>query len=146
MIRLATSADAPAIVAMALQFIRDTGYRAIVRPNPPQLETLVAFLLEHGAIFVVDRGGVLVGMMAVTVVVHPMSGEVTGSEVAWWLQPEARGGTAAIRMLAAGEAWALERGATSFEMIAPAASTVGELYRRRGYSEVETVFRRPLAA
>ncbi len=149
-IRRATEADRPALVRMALQFIAASGYRAlVVDPDPARLEDLATALLTAGVIFVAEPAGAAFGpcgMLAAEVFEHPMSGEVVGGEVAWWIDPPYRGGPSAVRLLDAAERWARQHGAVRFRMIAPAASAIGDLYRRRGYLEVETVFQRPLVA
>lgn len=143
-IRLAVFADLHAIVRMALQFIATSGYRELIQPNVEQLEVLVCWLLDSGAIFIAERDGQPCGMLATKVFPHPMSGELTGGEIAWWIDPDQRGGTAALRLVAAAEQWCLERGAKRFQMVAPAGSGLGAVYERLGYEEVETAYQKPL--
>jgi GNAT superfamily N-acetyltransferase len=147
-VRRATALDLGACVRMGLRFVTDTAYRGKVTANVGQLQLLVEFLLDHGAVFVAQAdGGDVVGMIGASVIVHPISGELTGSEVAWWVEPEYRGGLAGVRLVVAAEAWAREAGALRFQMIAPAGEVrVAELYRRRGYDEVETIFQRDLVS
>jgi GNAT superfamily N-acetyltransferase len=146
-IRRATLEDLPAIVAMAARFRGTTAYAGLVDENLEQLEQLARFLIEFGVVFVAEKfGRVLVGMLGATLVTHPIGGERIASEVAWWVEPEYRGGTAGVRLLEAAETWATTQGARRFQMIAPTANArVGELYRRRGYCEVETTWQRELA-
>lgn len=147
-IRRATREDVPAIVAMAARFRGETAYAGLVDENLEALEALARFLIEFGVVFVAEKfGRVLVGMLAATVITHPISGERIASEVAWWVEPEYRGGTAGVRLLEAVEQWAVAQGARRFQMIAPTANArVGELYRRRGYTEIETIWQRELVA
>ena len=148
-IRRADERDRPALLRMAVRFIQETGYQAHTAVNLEQLGALVDYLLIAGAVWVlVDEAhdGAVVGMLGVALITHSISGLQTASEVAWWIDPEVRGGSAAVRMLAVAEAWALEVGAVQFQMIAPVASPVAALYRRRGFREVETVFQRQLVA
>jgi GNAT superfamily N-acetyltransferase len=148
-IRCATREDLAAIVLMAAKFAAADSYRGFVSQNVEQLEQLARFLLEHGAIFVAEdtRGpAIVVGMIGVSVLAHPIDGAIVGSEVAWWIEPDFRGGSAGVRLLEAAEAWARAMGATRFQMVAPALNPrVGEFYRRRGYAEVETTWQRELA-
>lgn len=157
-VRVATVEDLPAIVRMAARFRRETAYAGHVDEDVDQLEKLTRFLVEHGVVFVADthtysdqvkeRERNLVGMLGAMVVANVVDNVLTGTEVAWWVDPEYRGrGTAGVRLLAAVEAWAVTQGARRFQMIAPAANArVGELYRRRGYTEIETIWQRELAA
>lgn len=146
-VRRATRADLQACVRMALRFVTDTAYRGKVTANVGQLQALVEFLLDFGAVFVaVLDDATVVGMIGASVINHPISGELTGSEVAWWVDPEYRGGIASVRLLVELEKWSVrEAGAVRFQMIAPAGDErIRDLYRRRGYYEVETVFQRDL--
>lgn len=143
-IRRATAADAPAVVRMGLQFLAETRYHGLLSPNVDQLSRLIGFLLEHGLVLVAVREHAIVGMLLAHVGPHAISGELTGTEVAWWMDPAHRGGSAALRMLHQAEAWAVTQGAVRFQMIAPSDSTVGELYQRRGYEHVETIYQRAL--
>lgn len=147
-VRVATLEDLPAIVRMAARFRGETAYAGHVDENLEQLEKLTRFLLEHGVVHVAEKfGKAVVGMVAAMVVANLVDGVLTGTEVAWWVEPEYRGGTAGVRLLEAVEQWAAARGARRFQMIAPTANArVGELYRRRGYTEIETIWQRELAA
>lgn len=148
-LRRATSEDLAVLVRMAVRFICESSYRGLVLPNVRQLQKLVMFLLDHGGVFVAQLDGAddVVGMFGVSVIPHVMSGELVAGEVAWWMEPEHRGGSASVRLLDAAERWAVEHGAVWFQMIAPAGNErLREFYRRRGYMEVETVFQRRLAA
>lgn len=146
-VRRGTSDDLAVLVRMAVRFITESSYRGLVMPNVGQLQVLVEHLLDHGAIFVAQvDGGDVIGMIGASVIVHPIAGELVGSEVAWWMEPEHRGGSAGVRLLEAAERWAQGAGAVWFQMIAPAgAPRLREFYRRRGYVEVETVFQRQVA-
>lgn len=140
-LRRATRDDLAVCVRMGLRFVTDTAYRGKVTANVGQIQVLVEWLLDHGVIFVaqVDQGDV-VGMIGASVITHPISGELTGSEVAWWLEPEYRGSISAVRLVALAEEWARDAGAVRFQMIAPAGhERLGEFYGRRGYVEIETV-------
>lgn len=145
-IRLAVVDDRAVLLRMCLRFAQESGYRAFIAIDFGRLEALVDFVLEHGAAFVcVNPLGLVVGMLGVTLIEHPMSGECVASEMAWWIEPEYRGGTTALRMLTHAETWARELGATRFQMVAPAGSTLGLFYQRRGYRELESTYQRSLA-
>ena len=144
MIRQATSLDTPDLVRMGGRFLRETDYGQLIPFDAVALEAFVAQLLEAGVVLVTERHGALTGMLAAQVFQHPMSGELIGCESAWWVEPEHRGGFDAIRLLTAAERWAQTQGAVRFQMVAPKDSPVRSLYERRGYSEVETVYQRPL--
>jgi len=91
----------------------------------------------------VEQDGALVGMMALTTYTHPMNGDTIATEIVWWIQPEARGGRSALQLFKAGEAWAREQGATTFQMIAPS-DQVGAFYERLGFTKIEVHYQRSL--
>jgi GNAT superfamily N-acetyltransferase len=145
-VRRARTSDTAAIVAMGRRFVAEGPYQGQVALNVEQIERLTAFLLEHGAIFLALNELQIVGMLGAQVVVHPVGGELTGSEAAWWMNPEARGGLAARRMVKAAEAWAFGLGAVWFQMVAPFGDKVGRFYEAAGYRPLETVYQKRLAA
>jgi len=148
-IRRARINDVGAIVRMGCRFIAESAYRGLLTPNPAQQERLTQQLLdnEHAAVFVVDVAGEVVGMLGIALVVSPIAGELVGTEVAWWVDPEFRGGSAGVRLWAAAEQWAEDQGAIWIQMSAPAGNdVVRRMYRKAGYSELETTFQKRLRA
>lgn len=139
-IRRATFADAPDLQRMAFAFIAESGYRTLLTPDADRILTLVAQLLGGGLVLVARAGDQAIGMALATVFTHPMSGERTAAEIAWWVDPAHRGGVVGRQLLEDLEAWARESGATHLQMIAPAQTRVGLLYARRRYVEVETTW------
>ena len=81
-------------------------------------------------------------MFAAFIFEHPISGKKTASEVAWWVDPSARG-SIGIALLRRAEAWAKTTGAVRMQMVAPN-ERVGEFYRRVGYEKAETAWSRRL--
>src|SRR5947207_12552252 len=104
---------------MGEHFIAQTAYRTRIASNQDKLRALALHLMadESGAIYVAENGGRLVGMIGAFAFAHPVSGERVGSEIMWWMEPDARG--AGVRLLRAAERWAKTQGATRFQMIAP---------------------------
>ncbi len=89
------------------------------------------------------------GMLAAALYVQPFSGESIGAEIVWWMNPDARGGRTAIRLLREAERWAKDRGATTFQMMAPVGKTgtileLGRLYEALHYEPIETHYQRRL--
>lgn len=149
-IRPATAGDRDALLHMALRFLASSRYGTLVGSTPEHLERLITFLQEdpRGVAFLAECDGQAAGLIAATVVPNHISGRLSGSEIAWWVQPEFRRRTrAGVRLLDAAEAWARAQRAETFQMIAPAgAEDLEGFYRRRGYVELETVFQLRLAA
>lgn len=142
--RLATTDDLPTLVRMFQQFVASTQYARYVGQNPEHCTRMMAWMLEQPncAIFVVGDDPI-VGMLGITAVVQPFSGELVASELFWWLDPEHRGHGGWL--LRRGERWATEQGARRMLMVAPSDKPrVAEMYRRLGYSPVECLFQRDL--
>lgn len=142
-IRRATAADYDAMAEMGQHFLNATPYGQCVSASA---ETLASFTrsiggLDTAILLVADTGDRLVGMVAGWVFPHPFSGQLVASELVWWVEPDARG-SVGVRLLQAFETWAVERGATAIQMIAPEGSSIGTLYERRGYRRVEALYQR----
>jgi GNAT superfamily N-acetyltransferase len=156
-IRPATSADRAELVRMGLQFIAESGYRGLLTPNVEAQEAVVDVLLEQGGVWVAEvpfTGFVgnalltpIVGMLGIALTPLPVSGELAGVELFWWLDPQWRRGRLALRLLETGEAWARAQGAIWLQMIQPIGNDrLAEFYRRRGYIALETIHQKRLAA
>lgn len=142
----ATPADIPIIVAKALDFNASTPYRALIVFEPARLADVAAQLIESelGVVFLASRDGVVIGMLGAAIQVHPLSGERIASEIVWWVDADARGGRAAIRLLARFEQWAAMHEATLSQMVAPDERTE-RFYLKLGFTKVETLFQRKVA-
>jgi RimJ/RimL family protein N-acetyltransferase len=141
-IRRAVVEDVPRIAEMGARFI-DTEYPHALRFDAEQLAATTQRLMAHGLVLVADAGDGVVGMLALTTYQHPLSGDRIATEIVWWVDPEVRGGRAALQLFAAGEAWARAEGATHLQMIAPS-DKVGRFYERLGFAKLETHYQRAL--
>lgn len=141
-IRLATVADLDALVAMSAHFIAAI-YPTDMPFNPAQVRTLAAQLIgsPDSAIYLAEKAGLVVGMLALTAYAHPMSGERIATEVCWWVEPAHRG--VGVRLFDAAQTWAREQGAVVFQMIAPSPE-VARFYERMGLHFIETTYQQRL--
>lgn len=142
-VRQATVADIPAIVALGQTFLKTTAYGHLLgRVADRSLETVCRLCFEHGAIFIADDEGGALGFIALLGVPHPFTGEGFADEIAWFVEPSARGEQrVGPLLLGAAELWATSRGFGMIKMVAPADHPiVGRYYRRRGYTEAETTY------
>lgn len=139
-LRSATVEDADDIFALAQRFAAGTDYGALVTPNRDAITRLLHWLLKDGAVFVGEVDGHLVGMLALAIITNPMSGELQGEELAWWVDPAHRKTTLGPRLLHAAELFCATQGITVLRMVAPTGSGVGDHYRKRGYIPVETSY------
>lgn len=142
-IREATAEDVDALVSMGQRFLGSV-YAQKIRANAQALRQLSVGLIASpdAVVYVAEVHGALIGMMGLMRYVHPMSGELTASEVMWWVDPERRGG--GVRLFRIGEAWAEATGATVIQMIAPSPE-VERFYQRVGYEPVERTFQRRMS-
>lgn len=144
-VRTATSADAGAMVQLGMRFLREGPYPGIT-PDTAHVSSVVLAVLREGFAVVAQRGDDLVGMLLGMAFSNPITGRLTVSEIAWWMEPDYRGTRSAIEMFSALERWAVERNAWAIHFIAPAGSTVGKLYERHGYHPLETIWQKRVAA
>jgi GNAT superfamily N-acetyltransferase len=145
-IRRADHRDVDALVAMALRFQESTNYAAHLRATAESFRRLIETILDNdtAAIWVAAREDRPVGMMAATLYLQPMSGECIGAELCWWMEPEARGGRTALRLIRTAEHWARSGGAVLFQLTAPTPA-VGQFYEALQYQPVETQYLRRIA-
>ena len=127
------------MVAMGGRFLASTIYRELLADSPRQMEVLATAFVndpDKVALIAVDANRVT-GMILVLLHTHFLSGEQMAGEVAWWVEPDARG--TGLRLLRAAERWAREHGAVKFQMIAPTPD-VERIYQARHYAKVETTY------
>lgn len=144
-VRDATEADIPAIVAMGERFFAVSGHSCFGRFDPDSLagtlRTLVAS--DDGIVAVAEElSGVAVGLVYPQFFNHA---HLTGQELFWWVEPGRRGNGRAL--LDALEASAKAMGATTFTMGALEArrpASVGRLLERKGYLPMEHFYTRTL--
>lgn len=143
MIRPATLEDVPAIVQMAQAFTAQTSYQGLITMAPAKIEALTHRLIERddALVLVAVQGHEPVGMLAMHLFEHPMSGDLVAQELVWWMEATARGSGRQLLTLA--EQWAHDMGAAVVQMVSPT-DRVGHFYERLGYTRVETLYQRRL--
>jgi hypothetical protein len=87
----------------------------------------------------------VIGMLALIAYEHPLTGRRVGEELAWWVEPEHRGGTAAGRLERHMLRWSVQNQLHMVKMVAPSGSSVGDFYDKRGYQALETHWIKVLA-
>ncbi len=145
--RAATPADLPRLCELFDHFCKAGAYAQHNRANPAVYTSFIAQLVAHAdsVVIVHQQGDRLVGMIGVSVMPYPYSGEPIASELFWWLEPEVRGGGAGTALLGQAEQWAHARGATHLLMIAPTQSPgVDRIYQAMGYTPLETTWQKPM--
>lgn len=145
-LREATLADVPELVAMGQRFLASSGYSTLLAENALQMESTATALIT-GASSVVwvaeGAGGDLIGMLGLICFVHPMSGEATCGETFWYAEQAGAG----LRLLERGKQWARDQHAVAFQMIEPASEPrLAALYVRQGFKRVEVAWQLDLEA
>lgn len=112
MIRPATAADIPAMLALGEAMHAESRYSALAWCTP-KVCGLLDMLLESdkGLVLVAERDGVVVGGFLGFIDEHFFSRETVATDLALFIEPSRRGGVAAARLLKAYVVWATEQGA-----------------------------------
>lgn len=115
-------------------------YGAIFSPEKLG-ETLEAHIQSPDAhVIVADRCGAIVGVACAVKTQLYMSDDDIAVELFWWVNPDARGGAHAIRMMDELERWAREsecKALAMSSMVTIEGSPADAIYARRGYSNIE---------
>lgn len=144
MIRLAEVKDVPRIVQLGSRSLVDGPYRGILADNPKQTAIFTRQVVENiGKVLLWEEDGKVTGLLAFIVCDHYLTGEKVAEELMWYVEPEARAGCPALRLLWAAQDMAKEMGAKKMKFTAPN-NDVGRLYERFGYHQIEAVFLKEL--
>lgn len=128
---------------MGIAFLR-THYADKLEENPSKIEETVLGLLgnPNGRALISENGHGVEGMLGFVVFPHFFSGTMIAGELAWFVEPEARG-RVGLSLLREAENAARTLGAKKMQMVSPD-GRVAKLYKRLGYVEVETTYQRSL--
>jgi GNAT superfamily N-acetyltransferase len=143
MLEVATLLDIPRIVDLGQQLHDTSDYRDIPF-NRAKVGYLMASLIQGaGVVFVHRRDGEIVGGIAGAVAEHWFSDELHGFEFSFFLEPSARHGITALRLVRAFENWCRLRGAKSIRMgITTGINQEGTagFYRHIGFKDAGVLF------
>lgn len=143
MIRLATLADIPRIVELGSQSLLEGPYKKAA-DRPDLTGQFARRVIEHlGRVLLWEENGEITGLLGFIVSNHPYTGERTAQEVMWFVLKERRAGGAGIKLLWEAEEQARTMGAKTMQVTSPL-ETVASIYRRFGYSFMETAFQKEL--
>ncbi len=142
MIRKATEADVPAIVAMARKFYATTSYAEFAPMDDGAVAALVRQLMDS-VMLVHETDGRIDGMVGLVVAPFMFNNAVKAAyEVVWWVDPQARGGIAGKALLEAVEPACKALGCSIVVMVhlhnsPPQAAA---LYERMSYHHTESSY------
>lgn len=141
-VRFATHADIPTMIEMARALHAESPRYSRLSFAPEKLERLALHLMGtlstgmQGALLVAEHEGEVAGMFVGFVAEQFFGYDKVASDYTFYVKPEYRGSSAAVRLLSAFERWAVEQGAVD---ILPGVSTcintdqTRRFYEKRGY-------------
>ena len=148
MIRAATIADEPELLAMGRAFNEEAGYAETVPFNEDSFKVTLAILGTAGLLLVADVNGKAVAMAAADVAPSICNhGVRIGQECFWYVAPSHRNGKIGKKLLAALECAAQSQGATFFDVVAEdgeRSEPLARLYRAGSYNPRSRTFRKRL--
>ncbi len=142
MIRNATTDDFSEIEKMASQFWPDAGFDVPYKEGSAMFYIKLAY--NQSLLIVAEKDNELVGFAAGAK--SPLMGNsdfTAGSELAWWVHPDHRGGKLGIQLLQGLEQAAKEAGCHYWSMIFMQSSmpdTIKGIYEKMGYKLQETTY------
>lgn len=138
--------DLPLMVGMAGEFFREGKLPGVFKPDV-FLQSW-SYLLKSGLCRIIGLRvrGSIVGALGFTIMADLNTSLVNAQELFWFVAPEHRRGRAAFTLLAAYEEKARVLGAHSVTMahLESTHQDLGRFYERKGYSKVETYYRKDL--
>lgn len=144
-IREATALDASRIVEMGRKFFMSGPYRGQMEDKPENFLRFTNALVQSPSAKVLlaeDVTGFVVGILAILLSPHYLSGELVAVELIWYVEPEHRG-QISLELFWAAEKLAKELGATRMQFTAPD-ERVGAIYKRLHYTRLEVGYQRSL--
>lgn len=146
-VRLAEVEDIPTLVAMGKKFHAITDYQFIPY-DEATAENLMLTAIDHGLCAVCCKEGKIIGMLVGMKAPCILNQNIMiGTELAWWIEPEYRGSSAAIRLLDFIEQQAKNMGLAFWSMMCLETSKpdgLESLYLKRSYVKAERTFVRVL--
>lgn len=144
-IRVANLTDTIRIVDMGRKFLMAGPYKELLKDNPEYfVRFTMGLLLNPNAKILVatTKDNYPIGVLAFIVNSHYLSGELTASELIWYVEPNYRG-QVPLELFWAAQKAAKEMGAIVMQFTAPTES-VGAIYKRSGYQQIEVGYQKRL--
>ena len=131
------------VLRMGERFYRSSHYSGWADFCRESSSKLVQMVIDTGVLMIAEQDGQDVGMVGLVVAPFMFNNDKLGAyEVFWWVEPEARGGMTAWRLLRSIEQVCAEMGVTSIQMVVLSDSPerAAKMYERAGYVHSETSF------
>ncbi len=138
--KIAELSDLERCIELGRRFYDEGGFAESLGPFDADynLKYLASIIESSNAVLFLHKHG----MAGAVINPSPIAPVLIGQEVFWYVEQEHRGGMAALRMFAALEQWAKEKGAAAMYMICMdnMGDTAQRMYKRCGYVPREHVF------
>lgn len=140
-VRQAKVSDIDALVELGRNFVWYSSYGSMIDVADDDIARGLCQVLDHGVIFVAERNGEIVGGIAGIMNSLWFASHVkVGTELAWWVKPESRNSSAAVKLLRAFESWSAEQGASHVAMsdlVISGEAPAAKLFEKLGYTLTE---------
>jgi GNAT superfamily N-acetyltransferase len=137
-IRPATPADIPALVALGRQMAEEAPRWRAMPYDASKVERMLGLMLEGGGVFVAEVAGQVVGTACALLVEHWFTRVQYAGTLAVYVTPEHRGGPHFMGLMRAFEAWGRQAGAVELCVgvhTMAEANAAADLYARLGYGD-----------
>lgn len=147
MVRTATPADIQDVVRLGSLSLVNGPYAGMIKDTPEQSAKLALQVIDgNGKILLWENDkGKVVGLLGFIIFPHYFTGELTATEIMWFMEEGERAGGGGLKLLWEAEKQAREMGATYMGFSAPSAD-VAKIYARFGYKQLEVSFVKDLHA
>lgn len=139
--RIAELSDVDTILDMAMKFVEATGYKEAA--DPMYIRDLITAFLEaprDKQIVILDDFGFIAGQATPFLFGHGS----LASEVAWWIDPSARGENKGIKLMEAFEYWAKNVAQCRYITMTSLDKDVEKIYKKKGYKLYERAYMKVL--
>lgn len=145
MIRSAEIDDFTAIELLAKEFWAHTRYEEDYQDGSALMYIQIAY--DHGLLLVSEHDEITGFVAGCATPLMGANSVKSGTELAWWVKPEARNSRDGINLLKAIEQKAKDIGCKYWNMVAMESSMpehIKRIYKRMGYEKTETTYIRGL--
>jgi GNAT superfamily N-acetyltransferase len=133
--------DIETILEMAMKFVKMTDYDQL--SNVDDIKMLIQQIVESPhdqRIIILDDFGFIAGQATR----FPFGPDTIASEIAWWIDPEARGENKGAKLMEAFEYWAKEIAKCRLISMTSLDKNVEKIYKRKGYKLYERAYMKVL--
>lgn len=146
LIREATINDIPRVIELGRKFLVEGPYVGQIADKPEEATRFATLLIgnPNAKILVAEQDKVIIGVLAFILFPHHFSGEMTALEIIWYVEPQARKGGIAMRLMWEAEKIAKSMNAHYMQFTAPDAKA-SAIYERFGYHQVEVGYQKEIS-